>query len=792
MPITLESSHFRFTLDPERASWSLQPARERYPALQTVHMQAAYRLGRQSHTLLEHWPGADISTPETLVSPHGLLHSLRLNLPPDSHGLRAEFTFALHPEQPCFLWRLSLHNTGSQPLTIDRLTLLSCNLKSEISNPKFFSNGWGSWNYTGAYGPTDRPRRTRLGFLAEPLHANAGTPRPRQAGHFASEMFAVLGDMQRRSGLLLGFLSQLEHFGSLEADLRPLEIALRLWASGDGARLDPGASTSTDWACLFLIDVDDPDPLGAYLKAVFLQSTADNQQPNLQSKIQNLNSRIPTGWCSWYHFYQNVTAADIRRNLEFATQHRAGLPLDLIQIDDGFETIVGDWYTFRRGFPDGPAPLAREIRAAGFTPGLWLAPFIVDPRSRLAKEHPDWLLRGRFNRPVNAGFIWNTLTTALDPTYPAALDYACQLIHTAAHEWGFPYLKLDFLYAAALPGRYHNPTKTRAQALRAGLQALREAAGTEIFLLGCGCPLGPGIGLFEAMRIGADVAPNWHPQFANIEFFFKPEPDMPSARNAIQNSLTRAALHRRWWLNDPDCLLARETQLNLPEIQSLATVIALSGGLLLLSDDLPALPPERLELLLRLFPAIGKTPCVLDWLDSATPARLRLDLDGPSGSWSLLALFNWQDTQQLAALRLADYRLDLQDPTIAREFWSDTLYPPTVKPDSSAETGQVFLPPHGVALFAVRRLIPDQPAYLGSSLHISQGLELSAWQPRPDGLSLRLERPGEAQGCFDLYLPRTPHIVQMDGHPVRWEEIAPRCYRLHVTFQQQAVLSINY
>ena len=118
----------------------------------------------------------------------------------------------------------------------------------------------------------DRFRHTHLGPLSEPLHANASTPHYRQAGRFTSEMFGVLGDGSQRSAetqrsaVLLGFLSQLEHFGTLGTDLRAPQIPLRLWANGDGARLEPGASIATDWACIFLVDVDDPDPLGAYYR----------------------------------------------------------------------------------------------------------------------------------------------------------------------------------------------------------------------------------------------------------------------------------------------------------------------------------------------------------------------------------------------------------------------------------------------------------------------------------------------------------------------------------------------
>ena len=108
------------------------------------------------------------------------------------------------------------------------------------------------------------------------------------------------------------------------------------------------------------------------------------------------------------------------------------------------------------------------------------------------------------------------------------------------------------------------------------------------------------------MRIGTDVAPWWHPEYKIIDPIYRLEPDEPAARNAIQNVLTRLPFHRRWWINDPDCLLLRpETKLSLAEVHSLATVIALNDGMLLLSDDLPALPPERTRIAQVLLPLLG-------------------------------------------------------------------------------------------------------------------------------------------------------------------------------------------
>jgi alpha-galactosidase len=456
-------------------------------------------------------------------------------------------------------------------------------------------------------------------------------------------MFGVLGDRHHRTGILAGFLSQREHFGSLETWLDdPLYPALRLWANGDQAHVEPGAEVCTDWACIQFVNLDAPDPLDQY----FAAAAREHGLP------ESFDKDPPAGWCSWYHFYQDISPEKIRANLRSAEEfrsptivpYRPSINLDLVQIDDGFQARVGDWFESSPAFPDGVSPLAVEIKAAGATPGLWLAPFILHPKSRVKNNHPEWLLRSWLGRPVNAGFIWNSFTTALDLTHPGALGYVRDVVRTAAREWSFPYLKLDYLYAAALKGRYQDRTKTRAQVLRMGLKAVREAVGPDITLLGCGVPPGSGIGIFDTMRIGADVAPRWRPEWNQRYFFFPDEPHMASTRNALQNILTRAPLHKRWWINDPDCLLVRpDMSLKEEEIHTLATAISLSGGSLLLSDNLPELPPERLEIVHRLLPLIGKTPRVIDWFDSPRPARVRLDLNSSGQNWYLAALINWED-----------------------------------------------------------------------------------------------------------------------------------------------------
>ncbi|MFO7623310.1 MAG: alpha-galactosidase [Anaerolineales bacterium] len=845
MILTLQNSDYKLSINHCRASWSLVGQHQNDPALTDIRMGINYRTRRGQFRALS--PGSPLSVQDqrTVSSLHGPLRQVELAAPSDQNGLSARLVFALAEKAPIMVVKMEVDNGGKSALFLDHFEFLNAGfvylshaslpvmkyagyryaegtpvgtvrLSSEIGNLGFFSNGWQSWNYTGVYGFSERYRRTRFGPFTSPMRVNSGTPHHKRPNLFGSDMFAVLGDRSNRRAILTGFLSQTEQFGSIEALLDPFSPALRVWANADGVRLDPGSSMATDWLCVHFLHLDAPDPLGPYLDAVVRQNNisfhsfrAIPDPSTIGAASQQAEKRdikldeIPTGWCSWYHYFQRVSAQDIRENLAAAQSLHEQLPLDLIQIDDGFETQVGDWFDFSSAFPDGVAPLGKEIDRAGFIPGIWLAPFIVHPASKLARQHPDWLLRNKLRLPVNAGFIWDKFTTALDLTRPAAMDYVCEVVRVAARDWGYPYLKLDFLYAAALPGRYHDPTQTRAQVLRKGLEALRSAVGDQTYLLGCGCPLGSALGLVDAMRIGSDVDVRWKPKYKGISFCFEAEPDMPSARNAIQNTLTRAPLHRRWWVNDPDCLLLRpDTELTLAEVHTLATVISLTGGSLLLSDDLTRLPPDRLWVAEVLLPLIGRAPHLLDWFDTSTPSRLQLYLEGAVGKWHLVGLFNWEDRARDVSFHLNEFYLDHSEHYQVRSFWDGKEF--MISGDEAGDGQKILkdVPAHGVALLALRKHTPWMPAYLGSDLHISQGLEVSLWEWLADQkaaagraitgkLVLHLQRPGTGRGEISLYLPGEPTQASANGLPLTWEQRRPQIYSFGVEFQRSIEIEIS-
>ena len=780
---TLKNPTYNLEIDPEQGCFSFIPTDESFPSIHRARLKVNYLFNHQKMRILDKTWQPLGSSEQTLDRT-----SLTYFSGPHPGGLMCQIEFACPPSLSFPIWRIQLENQGSDFLIIEQIELLNVGGQSDrgsleflkptpSENLTFYSNGWQSWSPSLTYSAKEAMNISRLGRFQQPMILNSGTPTVRQAGYFSSDFFGVVSNQQSRTGILVGLLSQREHFGSVESILydRP---SLRVWANGDDTLLTLGATMTTDWSVLMPVDLDQPDPLGSYLEAVAREYAV------------KLPDSIPSGWCSWYQFYTRVSAENIRANLHTILEKHTILPLDLVQIDDGFEAQVGDWFDFKPTFPDGVSGLAAEIKAANRVPGIWLAPLIVHPKAELARHHPEYLLRTARGKPVNAGFVWNTFANALDPTVPGALEYACKAVATAAHEWGYPYLKLDFLYAAALPGRYHDRTRTRAQVLRQAMQALREAAGPDTFLLGCGAPLGSVLGLVEAMRIGADVSGYWDPEFMGIRFPLKQELAVPCARNSIQNILTRAPLHKRWWINDPDCLLIRpDTDLTLAEIQSLATAIGLTGGSLLLSDDLPALPPERFRIAQVLMPVLGKRAEVLDLFEPGMPRFLRLDMEGPTGRWHLLAHFNWSDAPRAWHFRPLDFKLPNQ-PYLFSSFWDSSTG--MVEPGQGHDMPEIHA--HGVALLAMYPQGMNQPQYLGNNLHFSQGAEVTTWQPKENELLLKLSLQHAFEGYFDLNLPREPISAELDHQVLQWNKLPDGRFRFVVKSEtvQPAEVQIRF
>ena len=309
-----------------------------------------------------------------------------------------------------------------------------------------------------------------------------------------------------------------------------------------------------------------------------------------------LGKRI-TGWCSWYSLYAAIDEPSILDHLRAAAafRERYDAPLDVFQVDDGFTPEMGDWLDVKPQFPRGMKPLLDDIGEAGFTPGLWIAPFLVGNRSRLFAEHPDWVVQSPSGGPLvhmrfYGEFRWHKRSEeyyVLDVTHPDAADYIRKVVRTWHREWGARYFKTDFMNAGMEYGpgeaRWHEEGLSRVEIWRRMAAIIREEIGESLWL-GCGCPLWASVGFVDAIRIGRDIGVTWNGEY--------------SAESLLRDQLTRNHASGILWQADPDCVLIRDRfhELTDDEVRSLMLFAGLSGGVLMTSDKLDELSPERAKL----------------------------------------------------------------------------------------------------------------------------------------------------------------------------------------------------
>jgi alpha-galactosidase len=712
---------------------------------------------------------------QSIVDVHGIARQREIRCDADNHGIAITYRIRDYPSSTFLLLQFSVQNQRQSPIYLQDFCLIRADPSTggalDILPPsgglRFLKVGWLGWSYTGLRSLQDRNSTSWMDGITSQSYANPLTPRPKQPGKFWSEGWAVL--VGEQAAVVAGFVSTSRQFGQVFACTIPHAAALMLTTQLDGIRLDPGESCDSEWGYLQFIPLPDPEPQADFLDAV----------------SRHMHARVPVSppppmWTHWYQYYHDISEQRFLGILDYLAPQRQVLPLQLAELDDGYQSAWGDWLSTNDRFPHGLEWLADQIRQRGFTPGLWLAPFTVERKSLIAQAHPDWLVLNKRGKPANVGFLYKMSIQALDLTQPEVLDHLRDLVSSLSQQWGFRMLKIDFLNAAAQPGYRSNPKHTRAEALRAGLQAIRQGVGEDTFLLGCGCPFGPAIGLVDSMRIGPDTAPSWRPYFHWLEWagpLIKNNPSMPSMRNALRNTFNLNSLHQRWWWNDPDCLVVREagSRLSDAEVQSEITLIGLSGGMLISSDDLEKVSAKRLGWLRRVVPNLGLHGLPLDGFEQEMPQGYRVQLEKNEQQWQLVALFNWEDHPRDIPFRLADLGYSPGVELHIYDFWDDGYIQPTW-PEVCFEA----LAAHGCKLLRICQA-GIGPQLVGDNLHISMGMEIESI--RTEGTTLiidTLDLGRKLEGKVCVFLDAEMKVALFNGQQVPIEMQAQGIYSVNI------------
>lgn len=258
-----------------------------------------------------------------------------------------------------------------------------------------------------------------------------------------------------------------------------------------------------------------PEPLGVAL-APHATLRADDMRVSALDRNVGTGAVLPSmaagdhrprsrksGWMSWNCLGPDVCGADVIEAAQTLVPD-GGVAL----LDDGWMPFWGDWHE-RDDLDMSIADLATALLDMRRSLGVWLAPFLVDPQSDTAASAATMLLRDSSGQPV-VDHRPARPQYVLDASREDVRAHLAEIGERMAHD-GVGALKLDFLYAAALPG-IRRRGWSGVRALRDGVRALadayRRSAPRTAAVWACGAPGPPLVGLVDACRSGGDAVVN--------------------------------------------------------------------------------------------------------------------------------------------------------------------------------------------------------------------------------------------------------------------------------------------
>lgn len=526
--------------------------------------------------------------------------------------------------------------------------------------------------------------------------------------------FIINNDKGNGRNMLIGFQTFYLHLAemniSFDKDLKLDNISAN--CDFEGVEVPPDGSRTSQWVIISLgndanLLIDD------YTERIRAFYNQEKPQKN-----------APTVYCTWYYHADNYNEEIFKGDIaQFKKEH---LPFDVFLIDECWD--VNDWGDFEANdsFPDGMKWAAEQINAAGYTAGIWAAPFLVDGESDLLKNHPSWLLKNSkkelctFNMNERDHYI-------LDLTYPGVCDYLEEQFRKISQDWGYSYFKFDFMRSVFLDSdqQFFDKSATSLEAYRKGLEAIRRGTGKNAYISVCGGHYGASYGIANTQRSGSDVKSQWN------------EKELPKYRqNILRTWMTNL------WHVDPDAMMVRSQSTALPgDKRNLTTGLFtddeaftntinqfIGGNLVTFTEDFAKIDTERKMLYKYVIPSVNSASRPIDPFNNLCPEIMITTIQPlceKLGDWNMLTIINWADDTR-------DYNIRLDDKIIENlsgenflifDFQSRKIIAQLSKSETLKITG---VKGHQSKLLKIVPWDGTSPMFLGTDLNFScGGLEIA-------------------------------------------------------------------
>ena len=516
-------------------------------------------------------------------------------------------------------------------------------------------------------------------------------------------------------GLLIGPIGPAESDILLRCEVKDGQVGFRIDSEMSDVYVDPRESRHSEEVLVLA------EPCESAVSALFHWMALTHGARTQRGPIY--------GWCSWYTKFTRIDEKNIVGALNGLSAVRDRLPMQVFQIDDGWQKCYGDWSADPKKFPNGMKSTAEKIAATGMMPGIWMC--LV--RSSTNGAHPD-------GKPDEY----------LDPTYPGTREFIKKTLHDRYAE-GFRYFKLDFNWAR-WKDRYDRKL-TRLQVQRELFKLYRECIGEDSYLNACVGSLHRGcLGYADSVRIGTDSGPHWMPMYTGCCMA-----DLFSSIGSL------APADGVLFAADPDCTYTvpekfikqymgpgkvKEVPLLPNAVRAWHAYVGLLGSVIQTSDSFD-LPPWNNDAAVRmmeiLYPSAPEKGRAFDGQTDAWHRQFGFAAARPWGNFISAILYNPEERKSDLPIRGVPLA------TLGKRFhvWSfwDEKYLGTADESFSAPG----VAPLGGALLRLTALplAEDSPVMVGSNLHISMGAaEIKSIAATADRIEIVLTDAGARSGAL--------------------------------------------
>jgi len=500
------------------------------------------------------------------------------------------------------------------------------------------------------------------------------------------------------------------------------------------------------------------------------------------------------GWCSWYDTTTKIDAEHVLNVTDVIEANPNTFGKGIIQIDDGYQKMDGDWSANDK-FPMGMAAVAQRVRESGNIPGVWFAPLMINPEHPWIEENPDAIQTNAKGIAsfMNANPFHPAGAKWVNPDHPATKKYLHQII-TDALERGFGYIKIDF---NGIGNRFVDQTKTRLQVFRDLYTLYRNAAGEDIYILSClGSPTRGVVGFIDSARVGPDSHP---------AHFSK----------CLKSVLRFQIYDNVWWQNDPDVAYVSPTGTMVegkprslggtPQGEGMWKTwhnsVGLVGGTSMVSDPIDALDPiGGLEMkdmwrnfeILR--PAHTETTRLLTLGQSPYNEVFGFAAQRIYGDFAVYNLYNPRhadedhrnqkasdpEYMQAVSIDFAEAGLPTGVNCAVFDFWENKIV--GFAKDSYTTESLPALSSQLVRFTPLIESEADLPVLVGSNLHIAMGAtEIANIAVTKATLTVELTDAGAQEGSLTFYSKKALKSVNAENCEITAvEDLGENLYRVNL------------